>query len=248
MKLTLVLLFVTTVQCLGSAEAKRLEIGGKDTGILLYPFMAAIELAKKLIGNGAIIAQRYVLTSASAVLEPHYSLYKVQVGADTFQGTGDWYEVLTIYKHPEFIGWDYNIALIHLKDRIAFGDTVQSIPIADTFTNNLEVLMLSYGTNEDNTMHLREAICTISTGEDCVKFLTGGLSKDIVLQGHGFCVHGTPGTEQGQWPTDAGAPIVAAGKLYGVFAFTEDEGRVNVGSVGTSVSSFLEWIYETMGV
>uniref|UniRef100_A0A6E8VND8 Peptidase S1 domain-containing protein n=2 Tax=Anopheles coluzzii TaxID=1518534 RepID=A0A6E8VND8_ANOCL len=247
MKLAPALLFVITVHHLDpSVQAKRLQIGGKDTGIFLYPYMAAIEFAQKLVGNGAIVAQRYILTSASAVAEPHDSLYKVQLGANVFKGPGDLYEVLTIYKHPQYIGWDYNIALLHLKDPIRYSDSVQPAIIADTFVSKLQVLLVSYGTNEDGTMHLREAIYTTSTGAECVDSLTRGLSKEIIIQEHGFCVRSPPGAEQGQWADDAGAPIVADGKLYGVFAFSEQEGKTNVGSIGTRVSAFLEWIYETM--
>uniref|UniRef100_A0A182I2C3 Uncharacterized protein n=1 Tax=Anopheles arabiensis TaxID=7173 RepID=A0A182I2C3_ANOAR len=234
MKIAPALLFVITVHHLDhSVQAKRLQIGGIDTGIFLYPYMAAIEFAQKLVGNGAIIAQRYILTSASAVAEPHDSLYKVQLGADVFKGPGDLYE-------------DCNIALLHLKEPIRYSDSVQPAIIADTFVNNLQVLLVSYGTNEEGTMHLREAIYTASTDAECVDSLTKGLSKEIIIQEHGFCVRSPPGAEQGQWADDAGAPIVADGKLYGVFAFSEQEGKTNVGSIGTRVSAFLEWIYETM--
>uniref|UniRef100_A0A182UXN0 Peptidase S1 domain-containing protein n=1 Tax=Anopheles merus TaxID=30066 RepID=A0A182UXN0_ANOME len=224
MKLAPALLFVITVHHLDpSVEAKRLQIGGKDTGICLYPYMAAIEFAQKLVGNGAIVAQRYILTSASAVAKPHDSLYKVQLGADAFKGPGDLYEVHTIYKHPQYIGWDYNIALVHLKERIRYSDSVQPCCWFRTAPMSTK-----------GTMHLRDAIYTTSTDAECVDSLTKGLSKEIIIQEHGFCVRSPPGAEQGQWADDAGAPIVADGKLYGVFAFSEQEGKTNVGSIASN--------------
>uniref|UniRef100_A0A182K3Q5 Peptidase S1 domain-containing protein n=1 Tax=Anopheles christyi TaxID=43041 RepID=A0A182K3Q5_9DIPT len=246
MKLTLVLLFVIAIQHSGPVQAQTRQIGGKDASIQQYPFMAAIAFARRLVGNGAIIAPRWILTSASAVYAPQDALFDVQVGADTFMGTGDWYEVLAIHKHPEFIGWDYNIALIHLKGPIQYSDTVKPIDLADTVVDQLEVTMLSYGNNEDSTQHLREATYTLSTNDECVSFLTDGLAQSMVIEQRGFCVRPVPGTEQGQWFNDAGAPIVASGKLYGLFAFSEDEGGVNEGSVGTRVTSFLDWIHSKM--
>ncbi|XP_050075417.1 trypsin-4-like [Anopheles maculipalpis] len=229
-----------------SVSAQVRQLGGADASVRQYPFMAGVAFARKLVGNGAIIAPRWVLTSASAVYAPQDILFDVQVGADSFLGTGSWYEVLQIYRHPEFVGWDYNIALIHLKGPITYTDTVQPIALATTDRDYLEVIMVSYGTNEEDTQHLREAAYTISADDECVAFLTDGLAKEMVIQHRGYCLLPYRGAQQGQWFNDAGAPVVANNQLYGVFAFSEDEGGINEGSVVTRVISFADWIQSTM--
>uniref|UniRef100_A0A182PPE5 Peptidase S1 domain-containing protein n=1 Tax=Anopheles epiroticus TaxID=199890 RepID=A0A182PPE5_9DIPT len=242
----LLLFLVIALQQLDQAVGQLRQIGGRDVPILEYPFMAAIAFQKQLAGNGAIIGPRWVITSASAVFAPTDSLFDVQVGADSFSGPGSWYEVRAIFKHPEFIGWDHNIALIHLKGPIKYSDTVQPIELADVFIEQFQVTMLSYGINENDSRHLREALYDASSNNECVQFLTDGLAKQMVMDQRGFCVRALPGTQQGQWYNDAGAPIVAYGKLHGVFAFAETEGGINQGAVGTRIYAFLDWIRATM--
>ncbi|XP_035917172.1 chymotrypsin-1-like [Anopheles stephensi] len=244
MKSISVLFSLTCIAC--TVLAQRRQIGGRDTSIRQYPFMAAVAFARQLVGNGAIIAPRWILTSASAVYAPQDALFDVQVGADSFMGSGSWYEVLQIYRHPEFVGWDYNIALIHLKGPIKYSDTVQPIGLATTDTDYIDATMLSYGINEQETQHLREAAYTLSADDECVAFLTDWLAKEMITQHRGYCVRPFRGAQQGQWFNDAGAPVVANNLLYGVFAFAEDEGGINEGSVATRVISFADWIQRTM--
>uniref|UniRef100_A0A182S7I9 Peptidase S1 domain-containing protein n=1 Tax=Anopheles maculatus TaxID=74869 RepID=A0A182S7I9_9DIPT len=244
MKSTLVLFSLICLFC--SVTAQNRQIGGTDVSIGQYPFMAAIAFARKLVGNGAIIMQRWILTSASAVYAPQDALFDVQVGADTFMGSGSWYEVLSIYRHPEFVGWDYNIALIHLKGPITYSDTVQPIALTTTDTDYIDVTMISYGINEQDTQHLRKAEYTLSADDECVAFLTDSLAKEMVTQHRGYCVRSFRGLQQGQWFNDAGAPLVANSLLYGLFAFAEDEGGINEGSVAVRVINFADWIHSTM--
>uniref|UniRef100_A0A182ME38 Peptidase S1 domain-containing protein n=1 Tax=Anopheles culicifacies TaxID=139723 RepID=A0A182ME38_9DIPT len=230
-----------------SVQAQERQIGGKDASTLSYPFMVAIAAARKLVGNGAIIESRWVLTTASALQFTQDALYDVQVGADTFNGAGYWYEILRIYRHPEYIGWDHNIALIKLKGHIKYTDTVQPIDLAVEDKDSLEAIMVSYGFNEDGTSHLREATYTLTADDDCVNFLREDVAKQMIIDQQGYCVFPLPGNTQGQWYNDAGAPLVANEQLHGLFAFAEHEGGANHGSVATRVFKFTTWIQNTIG-
>uniref|UniRef100_A0A182WL51 Peptidase S1 domain-containing protein n=1 Tax=Anopheles minimus TaxID=112268 RepID=A0A182WL51_9DIPT len=246
MKFAVVFLSLICLYYSRPVQAQVRQIGGKDASVINYPFMAAISLARTLMGNGAIIQSRWILTSASAVYFTQDSLYDVQVGADTFKGTGNWYEVLRIYRHSEYIGWDHNIALIQLKGHIKYTSVVQPIDLAVTDTDFLEAVMLSYGFNEQGTAHLREGTYKLTATDECVNFVIEDIAKNMIRNQQGYCVFPLSSTGQGQWANDAGAPMVAYGQLYGLFAFAEHRGGINQGSVATRVFKFTNWIQGTI--
>ncbi|XP_053664030.1 collagenase-like [Anopheles marshallii] len=241
------LLTVIAVCCVTIVQPLTRQVGGKDVSVRQYPFMAAIAYARQLIGNGAIITPKWILTSASAVYLSPPSEYNIVLGATDFYGHAKWFEVWNIFKHPEFVGWDNNIAMVLIRGHVQYSDTIQPIDIGMLWPETIEVTMLSYGRNEDDTTHLRGATYTlISDNIECVSLLKEYMAKEIIWQQHGFCLIPPPGTQQGQWFNDAGAPIVAHGKLYAVFAFTEHEGGVNEGSVAMRVASYLGFIQSVM--
>ncbi|XP_049300085.1 trypsin-7-like [Anopheles funestus] len=205
--------------------------------------MAAIAYANQHVGNGAIINSKWILTSASAVFFVEEALYYVKVGADSFTSPGFWYEVFHIYRHPEFVGWDYNIALIQLKDNVRYTETVKPIALPGDDPEFFTGKLLSYGQNEHGTRHLREADYTIVADDRCVNFLTDSSARQMIIDKQGYCLFGH---DQGQFYSDAGAPVVANDQLYGLFAFAEHHGGVNDGSVATRVFKFTTWIQEKM--
>ncbi|XP_035917487.1 chymotrypsin-1-like [Anopheles stephensi] len=229
------------------ARAQLRQVGGKDVSVRQYPFVAAIAYTRQLVGNGAIITPNWILTSASAVYHYPDSEYSIAVGTDDFHSPANWHEVSKIIRHPEFVGWDNNIAMVLVRDTVKYGDTVKPINIATNSPDTVEVTMLSYGKNEHSTTHLRAATYTlISDNVDCVGLLKESAAKEIIWRQHGFCLIPPPGTEQGQWYNDAGAPLVAHGELYAVFALAEHEGGLNEGSVAIRVASYLGWIQAVM--
>ncbi|XP_041773533.1 trypsin-1-like [Anopheles merus] len=243
-------LFFATLLCLAAlAKGQRRQIGGTDVSIVQYPFVVGILLQRTIIiGNGAILAPSWVLTSASAVFNTPDSEYSIATGSEDLFTPAAQYQVQRIFRHPEFVGWDYNVALVKVSGKIVFGDTVQPIAIATTEPETVnDATMLSYGKNEDGTAHLRSATYTlISDNDDCVRLLQEYQAKEVIWQHHGFCLIPPPGTQQGQWFNDAGAPLVADGQLYAVFAFAENEGGTNEGSVATRLTSFAGWIQSIM--
>ncbi|XP_049292490.1 trypsin-7-like [Anopheles funestus] len=241
MKFTLVFLALICIYYSRSAEAQVRHIGGRDVPVIQYPFMAAISYANQHVGNGAIINSKWILTSASAVFFVEEALYYVKVGADSFTSQGFWYEVFHIYRHPEFVGWDYNIALIHLKGNIKYSQTVKPISLPVTDPDFINAKLLSYGQNEHGTRHLREADYTLTADDRCVNFLTDSSARQMIIDQQGYCLFGT---DQGQFYSDAGAPVVANEQLYGLFAFAEHHGGINDGSVATRVFRFVTWIQQ----
>uniref|UniRef100_A0A182M0K1 Peptidase S1 domain-containing protein n=1 Tax=Anopheles culicifacies TaxID=139723 RepID=A0A182M0K1_9DIPT len=240
-------LIVASLCCFTIVRAQIRQVGAKDVSVQQYPFIAVISYARQLIGNGALIAPKWILTSASAVYSYPDSEYNVALGASDFYGSGKWYKVGQIFRHPEFVGWDYNIAMVLIRGKVQYTDTIQPIAIGTSFPETIEVTMLSYGQNEHNTTHLRGATYTlISDNTDCIRLLDEYMAKEMIWNRNGFCMIPPPGTIQGQWFNDAGAPMVAQGQLYAVFAFAEHEGGLNEGSVATRVASFHGWIQTIM--
>ncbi|XP_052898492.1 trypsin-7-like [Anopheles moucheti] len=244
MKVSLVFLSLICIYYSRSARAQVRHIGGRNVAIKDFPFMAAISYANTHVGNGAIIHKRFILTSASAVYFLEESLYYVQVGTNQFLDYGTYYEVNHIHKHPEFVGWDYNIALIHLKGSIKYTDMVRPIALPDTDTATVTAQMLSFGLNEHGTHSLREADYRLTSDRECISSLTDWLAKRMISDLQGYCVFPIPGQEQGQFFSDAGAPLIVNGQLFGLFAFAEHHGGVNDGSVATRVFRFTTWIQE----
>ncbi|XP_053674467.1 trypsin-like [Anopheles nili] len=227
--------------------AQHRQIGGKDVTVQEFPFVVAITYERELCGHGAILDRRWILSSASSFYNQPYSEYNVAVATDDIEGDASWHEVDNVFLHPEWVGWDYNIALVKLKDEVTYSGTVQPINIPNDDSNiPLDVTMLSYGKNEDGTSHLRGATYTLKTDESCLSLLSNSASKDVITEGHGFCLIPPEGSEQGQYFSDAGAPVVKGDELYGVFAFSEDKGGVNKASVATRVRFFADWIQSSI--
>uniref|UniRef100_A0A182PPE6 Peptidase S1 domain-containing protein n=1 Tax=Anopheles epiroticus TaxID=199890 RepID=A0A182PPE6_9DIPT len=214
-----------------------------DANIQEYPFVAAIAYAKQLKGNGAILSRDWILTSGGAVALLPDGEYDVLAGSNDFNKPAQWIRVWRILRHPEYVGWDYDIALVQAHGGIEFSQTVQPININPTFPETVDVTMLSYGANEHGTATLRKAPYTlISDNIDCIRLLREYKSKQIIWQRHGFCLIPPPGTERAQWSNDTGAPLVVGDQLFALFAYAEYEGVINGGSVAIRVTSFTDWI------
>ncbi|XP_053674468.1 trypsin-like [Anopheles nili] len=230
-----------------STNAQHRQIGGKDVSVQEFPFVVAITYLRELCGHGAIIDRRWIVSSASSFYNQPFSEYNVALDTDDFNGIANWQEVENIFVHPEWIGWDHNIALVKLKQELTYSGTIQpiNIPTSDT-SRPLDVTMVSYGTNEESTTHLRGASYTLKTDESCLKLLQDFSAKDVITLGQGYCLIPPEGAERGQYANDAGAPVVKGDELYGLFAFSENTGGVNQVSVVTRVMFFTDWIQSSI--
>uniref|UniRef100_A0A182JLG0 Uncharacterized protein n=1 Tax=Anopheles atroparvus TaxID=41427 RepID=A0A182JLG0_ANOAO len=147
MQLTIVFL-LACCHFFGPALSQKRQYGGYDVNIRQYPFVVAISLGGQTTGSGAIIAPRWILSSASAFLVPYHDSYKVNVGADAVGG-GQWYQGQMVYQHPEWEGFQDNIALLKTNRKIKFGPTAQPIKLFESNPDGIDnALMLSYGENE----------------------------------------------------------------------------------------------------
>ncbi|XP_053674466.1 serine protease SP24D-like [Anopheles nili] len=243
MNAKLVLLVAIFGLLVGLASTQSRQIGGKDVIVQDYPFVVAITYLRELCGNGAIIQKRWIVSSASSFYNRPFSQYDVAVATDDFRGDATWHEVLNIYIHPEWVGFEHNIGLVKLVTEVSYSVAVQPISIAtNDWSRPLDVTMLSYGKNEAGSTHLRAATYTLKTDQTCLQLLQDYNSRDVITLGHGYCLIPPAGTERGQYVNDAGAPVVKDNQLYGLFAFSENSGGVNDVSVATRVTFFTDWI------
>uniref|UniRef100_A0A182JD46 Uncharacterized protein n=1 Tax=Anopheles atroparvus TaxID=41427 RepID=A0A182JD46_ANOAO len=179
-----------------------------EASITQYPFMAIVAHSRQLVGNGVIIAPQWVLTSSSALLHPYESEYCAVIGGNTLS-TGKWYDLKRVYKHPEWIGYEYNVALLHLRKKIQYGANAQPIPVAYSNPPRIDVKVLSFGRNEQGATRLQESDYILASDQSCVNSLVERFSKVTVVNGHGYCIWSPPGTNKLFWENDVGAPAIA---------------------------------------
>ncbi|XP_053674464.1 tryptase-like [Anopheles nili] len=172
-----------------------------------YPFVAAVSWNRHLLGNGAIIAPQWVLTTASVCHVGDVLLYDVAVGEDDFVYRKRDIPVDQVIRHPEYDELDNNIALVKVRGTIEYKETVQPIALAASMPKEIDVTMVTYGKNVVTVTELRDLTCTLSVKcED--EFKDEDVLK-MIGQEHGYCVIAKPGRKLGFWFSDDGAPLVA---------------------------------------
>uniref|UniRef100_A0AAG5D248 Peptidase S1 domain-containing protein n=1 Tax=Anopheles atroparvus TaxID=41427 RepID=A0AAG5D248_ANOAO len=247
MQLTIVFL-LACCHFFGPALSQKRQYGGYDVNIRQYPFVVAISLGGQTTGSGAIIAPRWILSSASAFLVPYHDSYKVNVGADAVGG-GQWYQGQMVYQHPEWEGFQDNIALLKTNRKIKFGPTAQPIKLFESNPDGIDnALMLSYGENEQGTRHLRAATYSLTSGPGCLASLPNNDGDEVIKRNQGYCQNAPDGTK-GQWYDDTGAPIVIndSPRLVAIHAFRVDnDTHYNKVSIAMRVSIYKDFIVNTM--
>ncbi|XP_053674469.1 trypsin-7-like [Anopheles nili] len=247
MNVKLVLL-VAIVGLLGeSTKAQHRQVGGEPVVIRDYPFVAAIGYLQEYCGNGAIIQRRWILSTASTFYKQPYWQYDVAVATDDYRDDHKWYEVDKVYTPSDWVGWDHNIALVKLKEDLVYSVVVQPINMADEdWIRPLDVTMLSFGTNEDFTSHLRVATYTLTTDESCLDWIDEASRKESIYLGHAYCLIPPDFTSRAVYYNDVGAPVVKDNKLYGLLAYTKHDGAPSDVAIVTRVPFFKSWVESNM--
>ncbi|XP_058065895.1 trypsin-7-like [Anopheles bellator] len=243
-----IVVFVLAVTCaiVGEVHAQQRMIGGKDTNIKDYPFMAHFTYFGDPVGNGAVLSDTWVLSAAIVVLGTPTSAYLVLLGSSDYRNGPQKFQVERKFLHPEYVGYDYNLGLAKLARRIKFSNVVRPIQIATDSPDYIRLTMLSFGQNDLGTSHLQKAEFDMSVDPNCISKLKEYEAKLVVQVGHGYCVT-SPGGRGGHYFTDIGAPVVSSSnKLYAMFSFSEGPGGVTVVSVATRLLPHKEWIDKTM--
>uniref|UniRef100_A0A182PPE7 Peptidase S1 domain-containing protein n=1 Tax=Anopheles epiroticus TaxID=199890 RepID=A0A182PPE7_9DIPT len=231
---------------LAAVHADSPPADGADGSIYNFQFVVAITYAGEMFRNGVIVTKRWILTSAIPAEPYTFADYSVVVGAEDFYNEGTWHAVQGVYKHPHYIGVDYNLALVLIRGSIEYTARVQPIHLPTSDLASLEARMVSFDHSKENGRpHLREAYCLLTSDDSCISHQADELAKRDISDGLGYCV--LPGSDLAVGHYNAsGAPIVADRVIYAVFV-EPIEGRHGV-AVATRIWRFKDWIQTTTGV
>ncbi|EDO63736.1 AGAP005790-PA [Anopheles gambiae str. PEST] len=240
----LVVLLIAFLLGLGQAQN-----GVAEASIYQYQFVVAVTYGRQLHGNGVILSKRWILSSASTFYTYPFTEYTVAVGAEDYQDQATWYEVEHGYKHPKYIGSDYNIAVVLIRGSIEYTSRVQPIHLPTSNPDGVEAAtMLSFGRgSEEHQSHLREAKLVLTTDQSCIDQQADFQAKQYIWDGVGYCAQPEPGTTNDLWHIATGAPIVADRVLYAVFAKHEASDHKGQ-EVATRIWHFKDWITTTTDV
>ncbi|XP_058065894.1 trypsin-1-like [Anopheles bellator] len=226
-------------------QAQDRMVGASDTTVEEYPFMAAITFHRELVGNGAIINMKWILTAAITIIGTPVSAFDVRVGSSDYKNNPKVYQVKRNYPHPEWVGYDYNIGLVLLAKELDCSPTVQPIRLTTEDPESIQLTMVSYGQNEAGTSHLQKANFDMTRSASCYNKLEDFLSKEVVETGTGYCMSSPDITKKGHYYTDLGAPAITKNKLYALFSFSEHSGGITEVAVATRVFPYIDFISQT---
>ncbi|XP_063549148.1 trypsin CFT-1-like [Cydia strobilella] len=231
-------------------------VGGEETSIEKYPFMAAmlyswnLETYQQACG-GSVLNSRAILSAAHCFVGDSAVRWRVRVGSTMANSGGVVHHLREIFNHPDYItataGAD--ISILHTETFIVFNDQVQPMVVPgrgyDLPHNDL-VVAIGWGTvspgglqsevlREVDVWHVSNAICRS-------RYATVGVyvTNDMLCSGW-LDVGG-----RDQCQGDSGGPLIHGGNVVvGVCSWGNSCALAYYPGVNARVSSFTEWIQKT---
>uniref|UniRef100_A0ABM5FVC3 Coagulation factor VII n=1 Tax=Pogona vitticeps TaxID=103695 RepID=A0ABM5FVC3_9SAUR len=230
-------------------------VNGSDCELGQCPWQALLlnEQEEGFCG-GTVLSPIYVLTAAHCINQT--KLIKVVVGEvdTTTRRTGSIHAVEKVYVHQKFVleTYDYDIALIQLKDPIQFSEYVipACLPTAD-FANQVLMRQTAGVVSGFGRVHEKGRV---STKLQVVKLpyidrLTCKLSSNFAITENMFCA-GYDTLAQDACQGDSGGPHVTEYKgtyfVTGIISWGEGCAREGKYGVYTTVSNFIRWLRRIM--
>ncbi|PZC78101.1 hypothetical protein B5X24_HaOG200359 [Helicoverpa armigera] len=112
-------------------------VGGKDTDISVYPFMANMQFLEgglwwRTYCGGSLLTRTSVLSAAHCFYGDHVWQWRVILGSSMAHSGGTVHTINRIVLHPQYDHSVYNfdVAIVHLNSPAAYSDTVQPASIA----------------------------------------------------------------------------------------------------------------------
>ncbi|XP_058122986.1 serine protease ami-like [Anopheles ziemanni] len=207
-----------------------------------FPFMAIVTHSRYVVGNGVIVSFKWVLTTSNVLYQFPESTFCAVIGGDTLSSSS-WYDTERVWKHPEWVGWTYNIGLMQLSRTIKYTAAVQPISIATVNPQGLVGTMISFGENNSGSTRMQKAQVVLSSDDACVNILSTYFSKDMIRTGHGYCLAALNGKEYRFESDDNGGAIVVDNLLYGLFDITLEKDLM---ATRVSDPEIRNWVHSMM--
>ncbi|XP_011503308.1 PREDICTED: chymotrypsin-2-like [Ceratosolen solmsi marchali] len=204
-------------------------VGGKGVTRVEYPYQAVLRRITDnwLIGGGAIISHKHILTAAHCVDNKFISHANIKINAGetnyTHKFTSE-YIPRRIFIHPKYSGHLNNrqtpnndIAVIQVHGNIAFNRFQNSIPLTDRNIQNGDMGIISgWGTITHPVINyasiLQKASMTIINPISCQKEFPINIYHDQ------FCAFNSSGV--GPCIGDGGSPLVINYRVFGIFSMS----------------------------
>lgn len=195
-------------------------VGGQEATPGSAPHQVSLQL--KGFGHfcgGSIIADRWILTAAHCVEGQTPGQLNVLVGTNSLKDGGELFESDKFIQHKRYNRPQFHndIALIRLKSKLQFSDTVQSIGYSEKTVGASEpVTLTGWGRTSawgPVPTNLQTINLTSIGNAECKQRSPGAENVDI---GH-ICT--LTKTGEGACNGDSGGPLTHAGQLIGVVNF-----------------------------
>ncbi|XP_065206900.1 chymotrypsin-like elastase family member 1 [Planococcus citri] len=244
-------------------------MNGEDVPFGLLPHMAFILLSKKLNEttfsgkcSGSLISENFVLSAAHCtenIFPINNTFGTVKLGSVTSQndGTGQWFNVIEIYVHPNFTvlskNWN-DILLLKLDPKVQFSSQIKPICLGTELNNDLNTVYLAgWGLDENGTSSkdLKGAELSIKDDEIVKSACNHAAKKNFINSTTVICA-GFANKTKCSNKGDSGGPlqaVLSSGcpntyELIGVTISHAPSGQVCPRCVSffTNVKAYIPWI------
>ncbi|KAK7789493.1 hypothetical protein R5R35_002797 [Gryllus longicercus] len=218
-----------------SFESQDRIVGGSETSITDFPYVASLQYRGKHACGGSIISENYVLTAAHCVHDSAET-YTVRVGSTESGNGGTVCKVKKFIVHPKYDPetlFDYDIALVELKKSIEISPTSQTVDLPE------EGRPVEVGENDGKLpTKLQQVSVPVSDIVTCNSTYWKELTPRM------FCAGEEGGRDACQG--DSGGPFVINDTQIGIVSFGLECGSHP--GVYTSVPVLRSWISKKAGV
>ncbi|XP_034194790.2 trypsin-1 [Osmia lignaria lignaria] len=236
----------------GLANTQRRIVGGVETQVNQYPWMALMTFRGRFYCGASVISSRYVLTAAHCVDRFDPNLMTIQIlehdRNSTTESETQVFKVDKVIKHIGYSTFNYNndIALVKLKGIIRFEGKMRPVCLperAKTFAGT-DGIVTGWGAIEESgpiSQTLQEVVVPILTNTECraTKYPARRITDNMLCAGY---KEGQKDSCQG----DSGGPLhVVINNIHsivGVVSWGEGCAKPGYPGVYSRVNRYITWI------
>ncbi|XP_048848238.1 transmembrane protease serine 9-like [Brienomyrus brachyistius] len=246
-------------QVLGQAPLNTSIVGGQNTSVGRWPWLASLYHNGSQVCEGSLINTQWVLTAAQSFSSAVTNGWVVYLGQQTPKQSNlsevGW-NVSRIIQHPNYtVGqFDYNIALVKLQSAVNFTDYIRPVCVAasgSTFYSGTDTWVTGWGSPLSSSGNLQQVKIPVVGNRQCyclysnlsIPLPSFNATQNFMCAGQ-LAWGGTSTCRQGH----LGSPLVVKNGSIWVQAGVVNYDCVHPGLLGVyaSVSRYEHWINSTI--